>query len=152
MLAQEAHANESELRIALPQIAALYHVEVAEGPNAATGGVFTLIKKAWTGSDAVVLSRAVVMGRVLRTVIDRPGSRFIVWNVHNFGLTALAMDRAVEGLRDDAAEAAADPLRVFLVVAGDFNFREEGEEEFDLKNPDNLFGTVTKCDNRRSRS
>ena len=101
------------------------------------------------GSDAVVLSRAVVMGRVLRSVIDRPGSRFIVWNVHNFGLTALAMDRVINGLRDDVAEAAADPLRVFLVVAGDFNFRDEGEEEFDLKNPDNLFGSVTKGDRQQ---
>jgi hypothetical protein len=149
VLAQEAHANESELRIALPQLSALFHVEVSEGPNAATGGVITFIKKTWAGSDAVVVSRAVVMGRVLRSVIDRPGSRFIVWNVHNFGLSAPAMDRVVAGLRADSAEAAAAPQQVFLVVAGDLNFRDDGEEEFDMKNPDNSFGTVTKCDKQQ---
>ncbi len=57
------------MRIALPQLSALFFIEVSEGPNGATGGVASFIKKSWVGVGTAVSSRAVVLGRVLRTVV-----------------------------------------------------------------------------------
>ncbi len=49
---------------------------------------------------------------------------------------------AVE-LGADSALAEADPLHVTILVGGDFNYRDDGEEEFDMKSPDNHFGSHT---------
>ena len=149
MFAQETHANESELRIAFPQLATLCHITVAEGPNSATGGVASFIKKVWAGDDATVSSRAMVPGRVLRSVVERTGSRCILWNIHNFGLSAVAMELVAGELGADSALAEADPLHVTIIVGGDFNYREDGEEEFDMKSTDNHFGTVTPADRQQ---
>eukprot|EP00973_Karenia_brevis_P001073 146113-Karenia_brevis.AAC.1 len=98
---------------AFRRLSSTHFVHFDVGPNRATGGVVTLVAKAWPDVAFVRTStRIFARGRALRSHIELfsndPTSRkgellgeIMVWAVHNFGLQAADVDLMCGQLKRD---------------------------------------------------
>ena len=99
-----------------------------------------MFRKDWLG-DVMPISETLVLGRVTRTLLDDGWCTTVVYNVHNFGLTALDVRNISKRIRADLAAMESDPTRHNVIIAGDWNFCPDDETNFDLNNPDTDFAT-----------
>ncbi len=116
----------------VPQLCGLFRVFASAGPSRATGGAATLVRKAWAGDDAVVESTD-VQGRILLTVVNSATATLHLWSVRNSNLTTDEMcliDRLIKG---DRLLAAVAPTSMLTYVGGNVDFKDEGDETFDLQ-------------------
>ena len=118
ILIQEAHGDENDLRARSPQIADSHHCHAAQARNHAVGGVIALFKKEWLGV-VVPISETIVTGRVTRTLLDDGWCTTVVYNVHNFGLTAQDVNNISTRIKADLAAVERDPTRHDVIIAGD---------------------------------
>ena len=61
--------------------------------------------------------------------------RSIILNIHNYELSSANLRDINLQLQRDLHDAHADPLRVHLLVAGDFNFLHPGEQRLSHSSP-----------------
>ena len=118
---QEAHGDENDLRARCPQIADSHWCCASQGPNRAVGGVISLFNKEWLG-DVVPISETVVEGRAMRSLLDDGWCTLVVYNIHNFELTAQDVNYIAQLIKVDLAAVERDPTRHNVIIAGDWNF------------------------------
>ncbi len=58
----------------------------------------------------------------------------VVWNAHNLGPPAPQLVLSAESVKEDLKAASGDPTKHTMLIAGDWNFRTEGERGFDVSN------------------
>ena len=98
------------------------------------------------GASAV--DTIVVPFRVLRVVLSSGNLSLRVWNIHNFGISAMEKKKAVGILHQDINDSEAAPGSTIVIVCGDWNFMTAGDEKYYYENP-NLKTMATKKDGEK---
>ena len=80
-------------------------------------------------------TEVVAPGRISRTLFKHEAKECIVWNVHNFDLTATQKRTTNARIAADKARVDASPSDIALFVGGDFNFPFEDCANFSLRAP-----------------
>eukprot|EP00959_Pyramimonas_sp_CCMP1952_P218465 4569174-Pyramimonas_sp.AAC.2 len=100
------------------------------------GGVVTLLPQMTQAEadeavrDERIRVSELVPGRVLRAAIkaraddERPDAMLVVYNVHNFGLTAQQVSSISSRISAEAEQAALQPHKMTLIAMGDLNYTE----------------------------
>ena len=143
---QESHGSRAEIERLLYHYRKSFYIFHACGPDRGTGGTITFVDKSFFGN---VSSTVIVEGRASRTVVDRDGSKVILYNIHNFGLTGELLDLVFDSINQDRQLAKDDPSKYTVVIGGDFNNFVPGEAQQYLNFPTKE--ETTSRDNGRSR-
>ena len=136
---QEVHGDAALVAQCFPEIAAHFHIFSNSGDEFSSGGVTSLVAKAFCPQRSAISHSCLVPGRVSRLVISDGAKQCAVWNIHNFGISQLGMQAVSDRWELDAKEADEHPLRFFLVAAGDFNCQHDGVDALALGKSENGF-------------
>eukprot|EP00959_Pyramimonas_sp_CCMP1952_P144508 3024946-Pyramimonas_sp.AAC.1 len=72
------------------------------------------------------MRQTIVEGRVNHTRIEfEYGMWLSVFNVHNFGIPGVSMQRVADAISAAMGAAASSPLKCLVAVLGDFNISAE---------------------------
>ncbi|CAK0811032.1 unnamed protein product [Prorocentrum cordatum] len=134
---QEVHGSHAELQHAVH----LAHIEAAifsSIPERGTGGVAIIVPglpQSVAADESRFTHTEMVPGRVqrllIKTVTEAEAAQgslpnmVVIYNVHNFRLTAQEVDKVTRSLRAEVYTAAQQPERITILVMGDFNFMDE---------------------------
>ena len=91
------------------------------------GGCLSAVKKSSFSAAAVCEHVAVIPGRCLQTTISDNDRTTVFINLHIHNLSNEQFKTIQHTLDNHYERAASQPLRYFVVVVGDFNFRYEGK-------------------------
>ena len=80
---QEIHGGAEMLIAACPEVFAHCHVWALQGPNAATGCVAVLVRRARFPVISDIVVTAVSPGRCLRVQFDCGDEQLAIWSLHN---------------------------------------------------------------------
>ena len=110
---QETHGGDSGIRILDTDITKGMVIHHSSGPNQATGGVISLLRRSAFAPSAECEQEVLAPGRVLLSRVLVGDSVLAIVNVHNFGLTSAAVSQitALIGRLAARARACPPPLR-----------------------------------------
>ena len=120
---QEVHGELTAFEAHLPEIGRNYRIFASPGPNFATGGVATLVHKSLIAPGVACVDEVLAEGRVLAVTLSLADQAVRFVNVHNFDLQQHQLDAL--GVFLSAADPR--PLNAVTFLAGDFNFRADGD-------------------------
>ena len=122
---QETHGTLEELLLLLGNIGNSFMIGFAPGADRATAGVATLISHEFVGKGTSD-SEIILPGRVLRSSVSANGRETIIYNIHNYGLSAGQVVFATVRIKRDIERARLAPSTVSVWLMGDFNFLCQG--------------------------
>lgn len=103
------------------------------------GGCLSTIRRSSFGPAAVCVHVAVIPGRCLQTTITDKDKTTIFINLHLHNLTSEQIKIITQLLDNHFERAERQPLRYFVVVVGDFNFRYEDKSVLQVKEQQCIF-------------
>ncbi|CAK0841726.1 unnamed protein product, partial [Prorocentrum cordatum] len=129
---QESHGTLDELRDLLYHIhfpTQAFYSFLPASPHDA-GGVITFVPDfdiTHAADDRPSISEHVLtQGRALNVRILFPSGVLIShFSIHNHGLSSQQRTEILDAITSDLPLASADPLKIFVIVGGDFNFSED---------------------------
>ena len=128
---QEVHGEQQWLQLELGSRMQKWVLWFSGG----TGAVATLARRS-RFDEALYDGETLAEGRILRTVIQMPDTKFIFWNVHNYGLQEAQIKRVERQLMKDHDEAVAAPGKSWVIFGGDLNYKEPDEPPVEVAKPD----------------
>ena len=130
---QEVHGGESAISILFPELSRSTWVHSSAGPNQATGGVTTVLKRSAFASGATAKQRPLVPGRVLLSTVRAADVNVYFVNIHDHLLSASQRKHVIKVVGDLRCKAKADPCHHLLFIFGDVNALAEEESPIDIK-------------------
>ena len=130
---QEVHGGESAISILFPEHSRSTWVHSSAGPNQATGGVTTVLKRSAFASGATAKQRPLVPGRVLLSTVRAAEVNVYFVNIHDHLLSASQRRHVLKVVGDLRGKAVADPKHNLLFIFGDVNALSEEEAPIDIK-------------------
>lgn len=138
---QEVHGDDVQLRSTLCRLACSHHVFWSAAPDAAAGGVATLLRRS-SFPDLPISNEVILAGRIMRTTVQFVDRHLCFVNMHNFQVSQTIIAR----LASDAARSAATTF-----WAGDWNFPPEGSPTLRLGRSRTTIASRDSCERRRWR-
>ena len=134
---QESHGSDSDIRDSLSHESKHFSFFPSFCTNSDSGGVITIIRTSLLLGSAHS-SSPLVPGRVLRTCVTKGQCKWVIYNVHNHGISEPDLESVIEALSADILLARNHPEAVTLAVLGDFNFCAPSESRLKLEAPEGL--------------
>ncbi|CAK0873260.1 unnamed protein product, partial [Prorocentrum cordatum] len=138
---QEVHGSHHELQHAVH----LAHIEASifsSIPERGAGGVAIIapgLPQSIADDESRFTHTELVPGRAQRLLIKTMSeseaaqgalpNMVVIYNVHNFRLTAQEVDKVAGSIRAEVITASQQPERIAILVMGDFNFMDEAPLE-----------------------
>ena len=115
------------------------------GASRNAGGSMILIRKRLLGREDDLNVQEIIPGRITRSCMQSGAKRCIIWNVHNYDVSAADRREVNRRIDADRRDAQQDPGNVAMWLGGDFNFPPEVSPEFSLRIP----SSATRRNSRR---
>ena len=131
---QESHGSDSDIRDSLTHEAKHFSFFPSFCSDSDSGGVITVIRSSLL-LGSTLSSTPLVPGRVLRTCITRGQCKWVIYNVHNHGISGPDLASVVEAMSADISAARSLPDACTVAVLGDFNFPAPAEGRLRLETP-----------------
>ena len=114
---QEAHGSDSDIRDPLSHECKHFPSFPSFCTNSDSGGVITIVRSSLL-LGSTVSSSSLVPGRVLRTCVTKGRCKWVIYNVHNHGISDPDLASVIEVLSADSLLARSHPRGCDCVGAG----------------------------------
>ena len=141
---QETHGSDSDIRDPLFHDCKHFSFFPSFCTNSDSGGVITIVRSSLL-LGSTVSSSSVVPGRVLSTCVTKGQRNWVIYNVHNHGISDPDLASVIEVLSADSLLARSHPEVVTVSVLGDFNFCAPSEGRLKIATPECAVSSVVAC-------
>ena len=132
---QGSHGSDSDIRDSLNHECKHFSFFPSFCANSDSGGVVTIVRSSLL-LGSTISSSPLVPGRVLRTCVAKGQCKWVIYNVHNHGISDLDLASVIEVLSADIQVARNRPNDVPVAVLGDFNFSAHAEGRMKIVTPE----------------
>ena len=134
MCLQESHGSDSDIRDSLSHETKHFSFFSSFCNDSDSVGMITIIRSSLLlGSTSS--SSPLVPGRVLRTCVTKGQCKWVIYNIHNHGISGPDLASVVEAMSADISIARSHPDTYTVAVLGDFNFPAPAEGRLKLEAP-----------------
>ena len=141
---QETHGSDSDIRDSLSHECKHFSFFPSFCANSDSGGVITIVRSSLL-LGSTVSSSSLVPGRVLRTCVTKGQCKWVIYNVHNHGISDPDLASVIEVLSADSLLARSHPEVVTVSVLGDFNFCAPSEGRLKIATPECAVSNAVAC-------